>query len=407
MSEAVSKLSGRHEAAGPLREVNTTSSRGAGSCHLRVALLTNIIPPFRKPLFQELSRRCKQFRVFISTPMESNRQWQVNWEGLDVIVQRTVTLIRRIGHNSSSDERQFVHFPVDTVPALMRFGADAVISSELGFRTSGALIYRLMNRKTRLLTWVCVSESTEAQRGMIRHKFRKFLLAGIDGFLVNGESGARYLRKMGVSGSKIFLAPYPTDVNRFANSEVTRDPASMYRMLYVGQFVERKGLLPFCRVLARWATANPSSRIELVLVGSGPLEAAILSAPLPANVSMSIRAFVPYDEIGAVYRNAGIFVFPSLADEWGTVVSEAMACGLPVLGSVASQAVEELVEEGANGWLFDPAEEDQVLEAIDRCVHTSAADLNKMRSAAKESALRLSPEAVADQVMDALEVCCK
>lgn len=399
MSEVVSRQAVASRARGRDEELRAEPSQ------LRVALLTNIIPPFRRPLFQEISRRCKQLRVFISTPMESNREWSVDWDGLDVTVQRTATLTRRIGHNSSCDEQQFVHFPIDTLPALMKFGADAVISSELGFRTSGAVLYRLLNPRARLLTWVCVSESTEAQRSSARHIFRRFLLKGIDGFLVNGESGMRYLRKLGVPEGKIFRAPYPTDVNRFGEVEVARNIASINKMLYAGHFVERKGLVPFLRVLARWAADHPARQIEFDLIGAGPLEQALRNLNTPANLRVSVRGFVPYDEIRDAYEGAGIFVFPSLADEWGTVVSEAMACGLPVLGSLDSQAVEELVSEGANGWVFRPGKEEAVYAAIDRCMRTSAAELSEMRRRAKEAALRLTPEAIADQVMEAVRGC--
>lgn len=371
----------------------------------RVALLTNIIPPFRRPLFQEIGKRCKEFKVFISTPMEPNRDWRVDWAGLEVTVQRTVTLTRRIGHNSSGDERQFVHFPIDTVPALLRFRADAVLSSELGFRTMGAIVYRLLRPQTKLLTWVCVSESTEAQRGGVRHVVRKLLVKGIDAFLVNGESGARYLRSLGVPASRIFRAPYPTDVARFANSDARRDGAAAYRMIYAGQFVERKGLVPFVRVLAQWAADHPERAVEFELIGTGPLEPAIRSIPVPENMRLEFRGFMSYDEMKGAYLGAGIFAFPSLADEWGTVVSEAMACGLPVLGSLASQAVEELVRDGVSGWVFRPLHDGEVYSAIDRCMGTPLAELAEMRARAKKAALDLSPEAIAAQVMDAVQDC--
>ena len=53
-------------------------------------------------------------------------------------------------------------------------------------------------------------------------------------------------------------------------------------------------------------------------------------------------------------RKVGVLVFPTLADEWGLVVNEALAAGVPVLGSLYSQAVEELVRDGENGWTFRP-----------------------------------------------------
>ena len=61
-----------------------------------------------------------------------------------------------------------------------------------------------------------------------------------------------------------------------------------------------------------------------------------------------------HERMAEVYAKASLFAFPTLADEWGVVVNEAMAAGLPVLGSIYSQAVEELVEDGVSGWVFRP-----------------------------------------------------
>ena len=388
------------ESTGKTAETDKNSSI---TSQLRIALLTNMIPPFRRLLFLEMRRRCRHLRIFISTPTEAHRQWRVNWDGLDVYVQKTATLSRPAGHEASADERQYVHFPIDTVPALARFKPDVTISSELGFRTAGAVIYRLMRPRSRLLTWVCVSESTEAQRSKARSWFRKLLVRKIDALLVNGESGIRYLQRIGVRRDKIFRAPYPTDVERFNEPRLDRDEASIYRMLYVGQFVARKGLMPFLKVLIRWAADHPSRIIELNLVGSGPLEGPMNGLPRPSNLKVSVRGFVPYDDLATVYEDAGIFVFPTLADEWGTVVSEAMACGLPVLGSVEGQAVQELVRDGVTGWLFHPDKEDDVYGAIDRSLQTSPERLSRMRMEARKAALRISPEAVAEQVLEAVE----
>jgi glycosyltransferase involved in cell wall biosynthesis len=389
----------------PEEEVATPAPENLRTGGLRIALLTNIIPPFRRPLFEAIGKQCSHLRVFLSTPMEPNRDWRVDWEGLDVTVQRTATLTRRIGHNSSSDERQFVHFPIDTVPALLKFRPDAVLSSELGFRTAGAALYRLLRPKSRLLTWVCVSESTETQRGALRHIVRKLLVKGIDGFLVNGDSGARYLRSLGISGRRIFRAPYPTDIARFAGSEVARERTAVYRLVYAGRFVERKGLVPFVRTLARWAVDHPERVVEFDLFGSGPLETALREVTLPKNLRLNFRGFLAYEDMKSAYLAAGIFAFPSLADEWGTVVSEAMASGLPVLGSLESQAVEELVRDGVSGWVFHPLQEHDVYAAIDRCMRTPPSELSDMRRRAKMAALELSPQRIAAQVMQAVQDC--
>lgn len=60
------------------------------------------------------------------------------------------------------------------------------------------------------------------------------------------------------------------------------------------------------------------------------------------------------------------------------VINEAMACGLPVLGSVYSQAVEELVTNDVNGWTFAPDRPEEVDAAIARAMMASDDELLAM-----------------------------
>src|SRR5215211_554937 len=96
-----------------------------------------------------------------------------------------------------------------------------------------------------------------------------------------------------------------------------------------------------------------------------------------------------------------MLVFPTLADEWGLVVNEAMACGLPVLGSTYSQAVEELVEDGTNGWVFRPDSHEATFNALDRALRTPHEVLQGMRESARNKVSELDPDVVAQRVVAA------
>ena len=60
------------------------------------------------------------------------------------------------------------------------------------------------------------------------------------------------------------------------------------------------------------------------------------------------------------YAHAGAFVHASTTEQWGLVVNEAMASGLPVLVSNQVGSSPDLVKEGSNGWTFDPLDIDQL-----------------------------------------------
>jgi glycosyltransferase involved in cell wall biosynthesis len=63
------------------------------------------------------------------------------------------------------------------------------------------------------------------------------------------------------------------------------------------------------------------------------------------------------EDLAAHYASADLFLFPSLTETYGNVVAEAMASALPVL-AYRSAAAAELIEDGVNGRLVAPGDED-------------------------------------------------
>ena len=367
------------------------------SSQIRVAYLTNILAPYWKLICEQLAERYS-LCIFLSTPMEKNRPWEVDWGRLDVLVQRTITLQRRWKHPSGFTERLHVHLPVDTIAQLRRFRPQVIISNEMGLRTLLASVYRKLNPQSRLLVLAEMAESTERGRGRSRGLVRHFIRNHVDGFLTPGASGARYLDTLGVAPSKIFQIGYTSDVHCLSGVPVSRPAEAAHRLLYVGQLIERKGLVPFLDALAQWSSHNPQRTLEFVIVGDGPARSRIAAVRLPANLKVTFRGNMAFSGISAAYESCGIFAFPTFADTWGVVVNEAMAAGLPVLGSMYSQAVEELLEEGRNGWSFHPDDPSDTYASLERALNTPVETLNQMRVCARQTALRYTPEFVATNI---------
>ena len=80
---------------------------------MRVALLTNFIAPYRLPLLEALRDRVGELRIFVSTPMESDRDWAVDWGSLDVVVQRNLTLHRSFRDPLGYRRGLQIHVPYD------------------------------------------------------------------------------------------------------------------------------------------------------------------------------------------------------------------------------------------------------------------------------------------------------
>ncbi len=371
----------------------------------RIVFLTNFIPPYNKPVLDILAQRHGQLRVLLSTPMETNRSWAPDWGGLDVVVQRTLTVSGKWRHPRGFNESTEVHFPYDTIAQLKKYSPDVVISTEMGFRTMAAILYTKLHRQARVIVWTEVTESTEQGRGRVRKFVRRWITRHAHGFLALGTNGVRYVESLGAPAKRIFKLAYATDAERFRAEPVKDNGNEGKRVLYVGQLIERKGLTQFIAALSRWAQSHPEQAIELVLAGDGPLGHTLKAVMLPGNLRISFLGNINYKDLPRVYAGASLFAFPTLADTWGMVVNEAMAAGLPVLGSVYSQAVEEMVMDGVNGWTFRPDDSEEMYRALDRALSSSPEALNHMRASARRTALKLTPAHVADLIQSAVHAC--
>ena len=85
------------------------------------------------------------------------------------------------------------------------------------------------------------------------------------------------------------------------------------------------------------------------------------------------------------------------------VVGEAMASGLPILGSVYSDAVEELVVHGQTGWTFRPDQAEDVKSAINRALSAPIEQLDRMGRAARQRAAAMTPAVMVGQMIAAIE----
>lgn len=376
-----------------------------------VVLLLNFVPPYRVALLQALEREVRRLTVLVSTGMEADRSWKADWRGLDVRVSRSLTLPYRRRHPDGFGEDLSTHLSVDMLPRLCALAPDIVISSEFGARTLQACLYRclapLLGRRSRLLVWATLSEHSERGRGWARTALRRLMAKFSDGAMTNGESGARYLESIGFAPERIFRIHQSTDLDRFAGLDASgrsaADDEKPLQLITVGSLIPRKGLRPFLQHLIAWCETHPDRSLNWRLIGDGPERAALEALVLPANLKLTLLGDMTYEEVPALMAAADLLAFPTLADEWGLVVNEAMAAGLPVLASCRAQAAEEMVSDGENGWLFDPANPSSTEAALSRALDTPASSRNTMGEEARQTAARFSHANTVQRMMQAIE----
>jgi len=126
---------------------------------VRVALVTNIVAPYRVPVFRRLAETPGwQLRIFTSAETEFDRSWSVDTGDLDVVV------VPGLSHVVGG--RRTVHLPLGLPLALRRFRPDAVVSAELGARSWLAWLACGCAGCACALTLTSVSVSTNHHRDM-------------------------------------------------------------------------------------------------------------------------------------------------------------------------------------------------------------------------------------------------
>jgi len=94
---------------------------------------------------------------------------------------------------------------------------------------------------------------------------------------------------------------------------------------------------------------------DLVLLGDGPMREELVRYVNEKGIKGVVFAgFRQIGELPRFYAGAGCFIHASTTEQWGLVVNEAMACGLPVIVSERCGCARDLVKDGVNGFHFDP-----------------------------------------------------
>lgn len=190
-----------------------------------------------------------------------------------------------------------------------------------------------------------------------------------DAALVGGKLHRDYLIELGFPRDRIFLGYDTVDNDYFAQrAEVARQDTLAARQrqptipsrpyfIAVTRFIKRKNV---ARLVEAFATYRQQVGVHqawnLVICGSGEEEPAIrqIIAHKELHDCIHLPGFIAYQSIGDWYGLANAFIHPALQEQWGLVVNEACAAGLPILCSRKVGACYELVHDDHNGLLFDP-----------------------------------------------------
>jgi glycosyltransferase involved in cell wall biosynthesis len=218
---------------------------------------------------------------------------------------------------------------------------------------------------------ICMAESREgdAPRTWWREAMKRELVSQFDAAQTSGTLSARYAVKLGLPADRIFAGYSVVDNDYFdTRARQIRDDPGAVRFLpgldsdvpfffASARFITRKDLSTLIRAYAGYRESSILTPWNLVLLGDGPLRSTIESLIRELRVEGVVLAgWQQIDVIPAYYALAAAFVHTALVDQWGLVVNEAMASGLPVVVSTGAGCAIDLVREGENGYTFAPGD---------------------------------------------------
>ena len=311
---------------------------------LRVALVTNIPAPYRVPVYGLLGARPDlDLRLFFCSERESDRAWD-----LERIQVPHVFLRERV----IAWHGRFIHANPDVWGALHAFRPEVVVTT--GFNPTHLLAFAYARlHRVRHVAMTDGTAMSEASLSAVHRWIRRFVYRRTDAFVGAGEGSLAMYRQYGVAPASVFKSQLCANNASFASAASVAPAAPKPHdvdFIFCGRFVA--GKLPlFAIEVAALAARRLGRRVRLLLVGSGPLDAAMRRAAelVDDRVDAEFAGFAAQADLPGHYARARLMLFPTVGDTWGVVANEACAAGLAVVVSPQAGVAGDLVVDGENG----------------------------------------------------------
>ncbi|HEY4271189.1 MAG TPA: glycosyltransferase [Candidatus Udaeobacter sp.] len=279
----------------------------------------------------------------------------------------------------------------------------------------------------RGIPMIVMSESArqDEPRTWWKEMIKRRLVSLYSAALVGGQRHVEYLVELGMPRERIFTGYDVVDNAYFArrareirnsNSEIRKEyglPENYF--LASARFVEKKNLPKLIQAYAKYRrlcrasvsdaksdselgqtpgteASSESAPWDLVLLGDGPLWENLNTQLSTLNLHSHVHlpGFKPYDQLPIYSALAKAFVHASTTEQWGLVVNEAIASGLPVIVSNRCGCVPELVQ--GNGFTFDPTDEHELAARLLEMALLSYHDRERFGETSRAIAARFEPE---------------
>jgi glycosyltransferase involved in cell wall biosynthesis len=365
----------------------------------RLTILTEIISPYRIPVFNALMRDpgIDLHVIFMAETDTNLRQWRVYKDEIKFSYEVLRSRRWRVGKRS-------VLLNSGVASALRAAAPDSIVCGGYNYLASWEALRWAQRNRVAFLLW-SESNSQDKRGGHAAVEFlKREFLKRCAGFVVPGKSASIYLQSLGLLPERIITAPNAVDTEFFTHGTASaREQESAIRkslvlprhyILYVGRLVKEKGIFDLLDAYA-CLDAGLRSAFSLIYVGDGPARAELeekATRIIPGSVILP--GFAQREQLVQYYAFAETMILPTHSDTWGLVVNEAMVCGLPVIVTNVAGCVPDLVVDSGNGYVVPSRNSERLSGALDRLLRDPEMR-SRMGEKSRERIEGYSPEACA------------
>jgi glycosyltransferase involved in cell wall biosynthesis len=352
----------------------------------KILFIANKIPPYRLPLFKELS---KKFNItFFLTDEEKTIK---NFKSKQIISKGKGFGKFKIHFNLVKEIKKENYDYVLMLPP----DAQHLINNYL-------IYFACKKNKIPFIIWTERWQYFDMPiRDKISNFFHKFLLKKAEKVLVTGQKSKEWVKSCGVLESKIAMAPNASEIesNKKNSIKIKKEIIKNYSLknkkiiLYLGRLIKRKGIKYLIEAFFKIDDKNTI----LIIAGGGDFyklgeknmefELKKQVKDLKLENKIIFTGEINHSDTAAYYSLADVFVYPSItegiSEPWGLTLNEAMQFGLPIVSTDAVGAAYDLIEEGKNGYMVKEKNVDELKNAIEKILKDKKTR-NKMGKKSKE-----------------------
>lgn len=236
---------------------------------------------------------------------------------------------------------------------------DIIFALQASQGAGAAWLYKFFNPKVKFVLNIQEGKNLRRQ-GFLINFLRNMIIKKADIITAISNYLAEYARRVN-PGADIRVIPNGVDLQKFKVKSL-KSKVDGQTIITVSRLVSKNGLGDLIDAFHKLQTAN----CRLLIIGGGLLEESLKLKVknLKLEDKVSIVGEVAHDNLPNYLQEADVFVRPSLSEGLGTAFLEAMACGLPVIGT-AQGGIVDFLEDKKTGLFCKAGDPQDIAEKID------------------------------------------